>query len=815
MKALMLSLLLSAPAEARDGAQLLNDLKGLSVVGTALYVAAHPDDENTRLLGSLANEMKFRTAYLSLTRGEGGQNLIGPELGPLLGVIRTQELLAARRVDGAEQYFTRARDFGYSKSVDETMAIWAGKPDSIPDDVLADAVFVIRSLRPDLIITRFSPLPGTTHGHHTASAKLAVLAFRAAADPTFHPEQLDRVQVWQAKRIVWNAWAPDPAFKPPEGSVTWDSSQFSPLLGYSYGELAATSRSMHKSQGFGAAPVHEGSVEYFAPLDGDVAKKSLFEGLDTSWKRVAGSEKFSGLLEKATAEFKVDAPAKSIPTLLLALEALRALPANPWKERKLDQLTDLIANCAGLFVQASATTTSVVPGAKLKLDVMALERSGTPITLDAVTVGTASLTPATVLERGKPAKLSVELDVTASLSSPYFLDLPPQKGTWGVAPTQPIGAPELPSPFIVEYRFSSAGHTFSLRRPATFRWTDPTVGERHRPIEVLPPVVARANTELLVFTDLTAKVVEVTLSANTDSQRGEVKLDVPAGFVCEPATAPYALDKKGTDTKVIFKVKPASKTAPTTGAFSVLLDGAPAKTLTRVEYAHIPIQTVLTAAQVKLLRVDLRRGKTTRVGYIVGAGDDVPAALTQAGYEVTLLNDELLRTGALERFDAIVVGVRAYNVNPKLPAVYERLMQYVKNGGTLVAQYNTKNWLSSVPATIGPLPFELSQDRVTDEDAVVTRDAHLLLKSPNTIGDDDFTGWVQERGLYFANSWDSHYETPLSLNDRGEKPSKGSLLFLRHGKGRFIYTGLSFFRQLPAGVPGAYRLFANLLDHGT
>lgn len=805
MKALLMTLLFALPAQARDGAQLLNDLKRLSVVGTALYVAAHPDDENTRLLGSLANEAKFRTAYLSLTRGEGGQNLIGAELGPLLGVIRTQELLAARRVDGAEQYFTRARDFGYSKSVSETLDIWSSG--GVDDSVLAEMVFVIRSLRPDVIITRFSPEPGTTHGHHTASAKLAVAAFRAAADPAFHSEQLARVAVWQAKRIVWNAWAPDPGFKPPAGSVSWDSSQFSPLLGLSYGELAATSRSMHKSQGFGAAPLHEGNVEYFAPLDGEPAMRSLFDGIDSTWKRVPGSEKLASLIDKAVAEFKVDAPAKSVPGLLLALEALQALPDSPWKEHKRIELSELIANCAGLFVQASASTFGVVAGTPLKVEVVALERTGTPITLEAL--GDAGVKA--VLERGKPMKVPLELDTNA-LTSPYWLERSPSKGTWTIDAAHPIGVPER-SPFTVECRFSSAGRSFSLQRPVTFRWVDPTVGERHRPVEVVPAVVARVSADQLIFSDTAPRTLEVTLIAHADAQQGTVTLGLPDGFVCEPPTRPFTLEKKGAEVTVAFTLKPAK--ASVGGTASVLINGSEAKSLTRIEYAHIPMQALLSPTQVRLVRLELRRGKTSRVGYLVGAGDDVPAALKQAGYEVTVLNDELLRTGSLDRFDAIVVGVRAYNVNAKLPAVHERLMQYVKNGGTLVAQYNTRNWLSSVPAAIGPLPFELSQDRVTDENAVMTRAVHPLFRTPNALTDADFTGWVQERGLYFAGKWEPAYETPLTMNDPGEKPSSGALLFVRHGKGRFIYTGLSFFRQLPAGVPGAFRLFANLLDRGS
>lgn len=795
-----MSLLLAAPAPQHDGAKLLNDLRRVSTLGTALYVAAHPDDENTRLLASLANELKWRAAYLSFTRGEGGQNLIGAELGPLLGVIRTQELLAARRVDGAEQYFTRARDFGFSKSVDETLATWDH------DRVLADAVFIVRTLRPDVIITRFPLEAGGTHGHHTASARLALEAFHAAADPKFHPEW----PVWKAKRIVWNAWSPDRLAKLPEGTVQWDSSKFSALLGYSYGELAAQSRSMHKSQGFGAAPVHEGSVENFAPLAGDAAKQSIFEGIDTSWKRVPGAEKLSALLDKANAEFKVDAPAQSIPTLLAALEELRALPSNPWKAQKLHELQELIAGCAGLFLEASSPSWSVTPGGKVKLNVVALNRSSASLKLEAVKVLTASARPASALERGKPSQLELEVEAPAELSSPYWLDEAPGKGTWTISDQRPIGAPELPSPFTVEFTLSSGATSFTLQRAAYFKWTDPTVGERYRQIEVLPPVVVRAADELLAFTDLQARPVKFTVSANADAQKGELKLQLPEGYSAEPVSVSYELAKAGESRDFTFKVKPTKKDAPS-GVITAVA-GASSKSLTRIEYPHIPIQTVLLPAQVKVMRLDLKRGKVKRIGYVAGAGDEVAQSLAQVGYELIPLSDEALRTEKLGRYDAIVLGIRAYNVNPKLPGVYDRLMQYVKDGGVLLAQYNTKNWLSSVPAQMGPYPFEVSQDRVTDETATVTREKHAVFTSPNVITDDDFNGWVQERGLYFGAKWDAKYETPIIMNDPNEPPAKGSLLIAKYGKGRFVYTGLAFFRQLPAGVPGAYRLFANLLE---
>jgi LmbE family N-acetylglucosaminyl deacetylase len=803
----------AGPAPRRDGAKLYQDLRKLSVLGTALYVAAHPDDENTRLLASLANESLVRAAYLSFTRGEGGQNLIGPELGPLLGVIRTQELLAARRIDGAEQFFTRARDFGYSKSVDETLTIWDH------DRVLADAVWVIRLLRPDVIITRFALDDPDTHGHHTASARLALEAFHAAADPKFHPEQLDKLSTWQAHRIVWNAWAPEGAEKLPQGTVTGDSSQYNPVLGLSYGELAADSRSMHKSQGFGAAPAHGPVLEYFAPLAGNPARTALFDGIDLSWKRVPGSDALAALLRQAVKEFKIDAPEASVATLVKATQALRALPPNPWKQEKLNALTQLIADCAGLFVEATSPTFQVTPGGTFEVVATALNRSSLPVTLEAVSVRGATNSPRTILEKGKSkqAKFTVNVEADVELSTPYWLRSEPARGTWTIPDQVPLGLPENPPVFVAEFRVTVGGETLSLMREVAFKWTDPTMGERFRPMEVLPPVVLKTSTELVAFTDNASQAVRVTVTANVARQSGSIQLEAPAGFSVTPQSAPFQLEQVGHELELRFDIKPTGITQTQVGIARAIatVDSKPwSQQLSRVDYPHIPKQTVLPQAHVKLMRIELKRGKTQRVGYIVGAGDDVPLALRQVGYEVTVLGDQALRTENLSRFEAIVVGIRAYNTNPRLPTVYPRLMDYVKNGGTMVVQYNTRNWLSSVPAEIGPYPFEISHQRVTDENAPVTLAKHRLFQTPNALRPEDFDGWVQERGLYFASKWDPHYETPMSMHDTGEDARSGALLHTSYGKGRFVYTGVSFFRQLPAGIPGAYRLFANILDHG-
>ncbi len=809
---LVLMPMTSFAAPRHSSAEILRDVKKLSVVGTALYVAAHPDDENTRLLASLANDTKVRTAYLSLTRGEGGQNLIGREIGPLLGVIRTQELLAARRIDGAEQYFTSARDFGYSKSVDETLRIWNKQ------QVLRDAVRLIRDIKPDVIIARFAQEGGDTHGHHTASARIALEAFTAAADPKF---VIEGTTPWQATRVVWNAWSRDPgepAFATPP--LKWNSGAFDPLLGVSYGEMAADSRSMHKSQGFGAAPAHGPMPELFVPLAGTPGT-SLFDGVDLTWKRVRGAEKVAALLKEAADGFNPRQPAASVPTLLKALEAMRAVPDHPYKALKLTELVNVIADCAGLFTEATANDFTAVPGGALEVTTTALNRTSAELALRSVTVTGAEPFDAAgaklVDAVANTHKFTVKVPENARLTTPRWLEREPDPGNWVFDDETQVNAPEAPPALTADFTFvAQGGVAFTVNRPVTYKWTDPTAGERYRAVEIVPPVTVKADASLMLFTTQAEKPLRVTVTAMADNQEGMVHLAKPNGALPLNELV-FELAKKGDTIDLVTDVPATMMMLSSASAYqpkvTVSVKNRTYGTdLKRIDYPHIPIQVVQPEVVLTPVKVDLKRGAVTKVGYIAGAGDEVAELLRQVGYQVTLLDDETVRTKPLNGYDAIVVGVRAYNVNPRLGAAYAALMKYVADGGTLVAQYNTKNWLSNVPARIGPYAFEVTQDRVTDERAEVKFDPkHRVTTAPNKLTADDFHGWVQERGLYFAGHFDDRYQTPFSMNDAGEVPKVGGVIIAKHGKGTFVYTGLSFFRQLPAGVPGAYRLFANLL----
>jgi len=835
----------AGPPPQPDAAQLRLGLAKLGVVGSVLYVAAHPDDENTALLAYLANGALLRTGYLSITRGDGGQNLIGPEQGPELGLIRTQELLAARRIDGAQQFFTRARDFGFSKSPEETLKIWD------KDAVLADVVAVIRRFRPDVIITRFSPEPADTHGHHTASARLALEAFRAAADPAFHPEQLaNGVTVWQARRILWNR---STFLARPGEDLSHhdklDAGGYNALLGASYGEIAADSRSMHKSQGFGVARGRGPLIEYFSTLAEapGAPPARLLNGIDFTWNRLPGTTGLRTAIEGVAREFSDTAPYRSIPALVAIDAALDGVGDAHWRAVKKQEVAQLIAGCAGLFVDATAPDYRAVAGSDLEVTVTAVARSPAAVTLQAlrwpdgsqVKVDRALAAAAGAVAAPWELKRKAILPVTLPPTTPYWLAATPEAGLYAVPDPRDVGLPEEQPPLQVELTFSVGGRPLTLARAVSFKWTDPVAGERYRPFEITPLVSVMPDSKVLMFPERQKepKPLIVRLVAGGANVTGAVRPEVPEGWAVEPASAPFAIAEKGGEAEVTFKVRRAPRASGAAHKHGqdaeegASLPAGPAtlrvvaqvgearftRGVVHIEHPHIPVQTLLVEADVRLVPLALATGGT-RLGYIPGPGDEVAASLRRVGYDVTMLNDEALRAGpgALARFDAIVVGVRAFNTNQRLRGVHDTLMKYVESGGTLVAQYNTNSRLGPLTAPIGPFPFEISHDRVTDETAPVAFTAldHPALNTPNKITGLDFDGWIQERGLYFADKWDPKYQTVLTMHDFGEKPLAGSLLWAHHGKGTFVYTGLAFFRQLPAGVPGAYRLFANLLAGG-
>jgi LmbE family N-acetylglucosaminyl deacetylase len=809
------------PPAVRDAAAIRLALDKLNVVGSALYVSAHPDDENTAMLVWLGNGRKVEAAYLSLTRGDGGQNLIGSDTGELLGVIRTQELLAARRIDGAQQFFTRALDFGFSKGPDETLEKW-GK-----DRILSDVVFVIRRFRPDIIITRFNTDGSGGHGHHTASALLAEEAFAAAADSTRFPEQLRWVRPWQAKRLVRNVSRPanaGPDTTP--GRLNVDLGGYNPLLGRSYTELAGESRSMHKTQGFGAAERRGSAINVFEHKAGQPATRDVFDGVDLTWSRVKGGAPLTALFARAAREFDPEKPEKIVPMLLQAHTMMAKLGEDPLVVAKRRELLDVIRACTGLWLEATASRPWATPGGSFRVVTSALNRSDVPMALVDVSVTAAEGASGDGARPGADATgrtLAFNVPMSDTIPStiapgtattePYWLRRRPLPGSFDV-PEQPlIGTPEnVPMP-SVRFRIKVVGESLEFTLPVVYRWVDPVAGERYRSFEVVPPVTMRFDQGAYLFADATPRPVRITVQSADVQVDGTLALKLPAGWTSAPASIPVRLAAGEADTTVRFMVTPGAGPAAASMAVDFEMGGTHYdRRIVRLDYPHIPIQTLLPPAESRLVRTDLKTAGHA-VGYLMGSGDQGPEALEQMGYAVTLLDDDEVANADLSRFDAIVAGVRAYNTRPRLRSLERRLLDYVSAGGRLVLQYCTSD--DALKDRLGPYPFTISRDRVTVEEAPIEMKPpdHPLLAAPNRIRAADFEGWVQERGLYFANPFDPRYGAVFSSHDPGEPARDGGLLYARYGKGVFIYTGYAFFRQLPAGVPGAWRLFANLVSN--
>ena len=806
---------LLSPEQLNAGAIQLA-LEKLDVLGRVLYIAAHPDDENTNLMALWANGSLYDAAYLSITRGDGGQNLIGPELRERLGVIRTEELLAARRIDHGNQFFSRAIDFGFSKTAEETMRIWDH------DKILSDVVWVVRKFRPDVMVTRFSPEDQLTHGHHTASANLAVEAFSAAGDPNRFPEQLAFVKPWQPTRLVWNT---SPFFFSnrnlpfdPTGLTVLEAGGYNPLLGKAYTEIAAASLSMHKSQGVGSPPRRGARKEYFKLLEGQPMRTALFEGIDTTWSRVSNSGSVANEIRQIISEFHPADPAASVPALLKLRQAINGIKDDSWVPEKKAELDKIIAACLGLHVEASTTNETVTPGQTVTIKLEAINRSNIPVTLqetrcsltgDSMEID-AALPPNELITKD----LSCKIPENTPYSQPYWLRQPGTLGTFAVDDQQLIGLPENPPDLPVEVVLQIDGQKIRYTLEGKYRTVDPVAGELRQPLVIAPPVFAKIGDGVLVFPTDQPKPVSVHVTAATGPVKGELKLAGPEGWEVNPESVPIDLKGANAETAATFTVKPPNHNSEGMLRAIVSIGGRDYSfERVRISYPHIGVQTLMPPAEVKLVRADIRK-KGDRIGYIPGAGDDVPESLQQIGYSVKVLSEGDITAENLAQFSAVVLGIRAYNTHDRIANWLPELFAYVKAGGVVIVQYNTLAELKS--EQFGPYPLEISRDRVTDEHAEVRILApnHPLMNIPNKITPKDFEGWVQERGLYFPKNWDPAWIPILSSNDPKEKPLDGGLLVANFGKGYFIYTSYSWFRQLPAGVPGAYRLFANMLSLG-
>ncbi len=754
----------------KNSAEIYTQLKQMEVLGSVLYIAAHPDDENNAFLPYLTKERYYRTAYLSLTRGDGGQNLIGKEQGVELGLIRTQELLAARMQDGAEQYFSTAYEFGFSKSAKEALTIWDHQK------VLSDVVWVIRKFQPDVIITRFPGDARAGHGHHAASSIIAQEAFVAAADPKQFPEQFKYgVQPWKAKRILWNTFNFGTVNTTNDNQLKLEVGGYNPIIGKSYGEIGAEARTMHKSQGEGR-PRRRGSYfEFFQHLNGDSAKLDIMEGVNTSWARLQATS-IQASIKNIISSYNINDPAASVPSLVKLYQQINTLPSSNWKNYKLDQVQEIIKSSAGIYIEATINQQQVIPGEKVKVQFLFNQRSNTNSILQAVrlpfidTLFNKSLLNNRNIEFSYILKVPDNKDIT----QPYWLKKPKKEGMFVVDDQVLIGKSENDPEFDGVVNVEIEKQLFSFKIPLQYKYLDPTKGDVYQPIAVVPDIELKYSKDVY----LAKPGAPIILTSQTKDHKGNIETKDVIHKASELPTEIFSIHSKS------------------------------------IEYDHIPTITYFPNESPKIVVLDVKN-TSKHIGYIDGAGDKLPEALVELGAQITYLKEEDITIEKLKSYDAIVVGIRAFNMYAYLSDKQAIFNDYIASGGNLIVQYIKSNQVGTHNIKMGPYPFTInSGKRVTEENAAVRflLPNHPVLNIPNKINAEDFNNWVQERSTYQAENIDTHFQTPLQMNDTGETPSQGSLLIAPFGKGNFAYVSLALFRQLPAGNPGAYKLLANLIS---
>ena len=790
-------------------AALAGALRQLGATKRILMIGAHPDDEYSDLVALFARGMGAQVAYLSLSRGEGGQNLIGPELGPELGVIRSEELLAARRIDGARQFFARAYDFGYSKTVDEALRLWPR------DSLLRDVLDVVRRFRPQIIVSVFSGTPRDGHGQHQVAGLLARQAFETLRDSSWGPVKLYRSLY----------------FDTASATVRLDAGALDPVSGRSYHQIAMVGRSQHRSQDEGQLERPGPSIDRLAFLewrergrgtgDGD----GVFSGVDTLPPTQA---RYAALIDSARARLNPSHPEVIVPLLARARRELGS--ADSGQQALLDQT---LAAAAGVALDGAADDGIVIPGERVQVEATVWNAGQGPVTLDGIDVAapagwkvervdaaTSPVAPGTVATR----RFAVTVAPDAPRSQPYFLrrSLVGALYDWGGVPAEWRGLPFEPGPLQLTVRLTVAGEPLALTREVVYRYRDQSIGEVRRPVFVTRPFDVAVTPDLVVWpVDGTAAGPRSFTVTVTNRGRGpaaaQVVLALPPGW---PAVAPESLSFQREDEAKSFTVALTLPATVRPGVYQVKAAALANRersegSLAIIDYPHIRPRGVTHASTAEVRAARIALPKLARVGYVRGASDRVPEALGAVGIPIELLGPDTLGRGDLSHYDAIVIGSRAYETDPALVAANGRVLDYARSGGLVIVQYQQYPFVSG---SFAPYPLSIARphDRVTDETAPVTElvPASPVFHVPNEIGAGDWAGWVQERGLYFAHQWDSTYTPLLEMHDPGDPPLDGGLLVATLGKGTYVYTGLSFFRQLPAGVPGAYRLFANLLALG-
>ena len=790
----------------KGSAEIYKDIRKLGVLANVLYLAAHPDDENTRMISYLSNDLSVNTTYLSLTRGDGGQNLIGPEMREMLGVIRTHELMEARAIDGGSQLFTRANDFGYSKNPAETFTIWDR------EEVLSDVVWAIRNVRPDVIINRFnSDTSRPNHGHHTASAILSEEAFNLAGKKSIFPEQLAIVDPWQPRRVFWNTswffYGSREAFEKADktGMIGIDIGAYDQVIGESCSEIAGRSRSMHKSQGFGSAETRGESLDYLILVKDakNTIPASLFEDIDITWNRVKGGEIITNQVSLLESTFDFKNPSASIPQLLQIHKSISGISDPYWKKIKLAECEKLIKSCLGLFIEARTDHFKASPGSTIDVTLEVINRSTQMVSLLSLQTSTSDstiyLTEPLPYNVGYTTEL--QLKTPPALSIPYWLSEPHSEGMYNVEQQTMRGLPSNPPAINLNLSILIDGKPYVFQTPVIYKIVDPAEGEVTRPLSVVPPVTVESTDEVIVLRKGEAREINLTLTSVQDSVEGVLNLRIKeAGWKVTPETVDWIFHRAGESLNVSCTITPPDKTAS-----AVLIPQIIAGTSTyhhkinTLDYAHLPYLSIVRDATINLQSMDI--GITPRpIAYVQGAGDDIPASLRQIGYRVDVLEADGLSESSLAQYEVVILGIRAFNTIESLAHKNKILFDWTAAGGTMIVQYNVSRRL--VTDEFSPYPITLSRTRTTEENAPVSILApdHPALNFPNKIDQNDFNGWVQERGLYFPEAWDEKYTPLLEMHDTGEEATKGSLLVAPFGDGYFIYSGLSWFRHLPAGI---------------
>ena len=799
---------------SQNSSEIFNKIKKLNFLGSVLYIAAHPDDENTKLISYFSNHLHTRTAYLSITRGDGGQNLIGSDLREKLGVIRTQELINAREIDGGEQFFTTANDFGYSKHPKETLKIWN------KEDILSQIIFLIRKFKPDVIINRFNEkTPGSTHGHHTSSALLSIEANNKADNPNLFSNQLNTVKPWKAKRIFYNTswWA----YRSKENFEKIDKSHmisistnlFDPISGINNSIIAAKSRSEHKSQGFGSSPSLNKNIEYLELVSGQkISSNNIFENIDTSWNRVNNGNEIETLINNILKNFDFKKPYKNVSNLLKIYKKIKTIDNIHIKRIKIKEITEIIINCLGLEIQFNSKKNYGIPESFVDVEFKLYNPSPIFVNINKIETNDLIINNP-IIKNNKVFSLEKKIKIPNNFTAPFWLLKNKTIGNYIVEDFKIKGNPETLSPIKSVFSIKIDDVLIKVEKVLNYNYNDPVNGEVIQKFEIYPRVNVKLDKEVYAFVESNTKNINAIVTNNDKKLEGFVELNLPDSWISNPLRHKILINNEGDSKSYKFSVTSTKNQSLNNISATVYSEDKKYNyDLINLNYKHIARSNILLPNSSIAFNINLK-SKVKKVAYIKGAGDKIPESLKSIGISVIELDLLNLENYNLNEFPSIIMGIRAYNTNSLLKNKNNILWNFVKDGGNLIIQYNTSRGLKNNRIT--PYKINISRDRVTDENSVVKflNPNHKILNYPNKINLKDFNYWVQERGLYFPNKWDEKFDSIIGMNDPGENEKKGSLLIADYGKGAFIYTGLSFFRQLPNGIPGAYKLFVNLISY--